>query len=206
MLGYLEGKVSDRKLRLFVCACCRYIWLNYPECCSLDETLDIAESFADRAATPSELAPANKDIDRAKYEMSYVLNSVGDSLEIAFQSQPMNVEGAARAAKLALGFIDRIDWRSVTGESPELRLSTERASQCDRLRCLFGPLPFRSISPSGSWLTPTVMYVAQTIYSERDFDALPLFAEALEQSGCDEPEILDHCREQELHVRGCWVV
>ena len=33
-----------------------------------------------------------------------------------------------------------------------------------------------------------------------------LLSLALEQAGCDEAQVLDHCREQEGHVKGCWVV
>src|SRR5690348_13775198 len=31
-------------------------------------------------------------------------------------------------------------------------------------------------------------------------------ADALEDAGCTDPRILDHCRQPGEHVRGCWVV
>jgi hypothetical protein len=34
----------------------------------------------------------------------------------------------------------------------------------------------------------------------------PILADALEEAGCTNPEILEHCRTQGEHVRGCWVV
>jgi hypothetical protein len=44
------------------------------------------------------------------------------------------------------------------------------------------------------------------IYDERAFDRLPILADALEEAGCTNPEMLDHCRQPGAHARGCWVV
>ena len=48
--------------------------------------------------------------------------------------------------------------------------------------------------------------VAATIYDDRAFDRLPILADALEDAGCDDHDILAHCRGPGPHVRGCWVV
>ncbi|MBL8796890.1 MAG: hypothetical protein JNM56_23515 [Planctomycetia bacterium] len=57
-----------------------------------------------------------------------------------------------------------------------------------------------------SWLTANVQSVAQGIYDERAFDRLPILADALEDAGCDHADILNHCRQPGVHVRGCWCV
>ena len=57
-----------------------------------------------------------------------------------------------------------------------------------------------------SWLTPTVLQLARVIRDEKDFTALPILSDALEESGCADRMVLQHCREQREHVRGCWVV
>jgi hypothetical protein len=73
------------------------------------------------------------------------------------------------------------------------------------VRDIFGN-PFRPITLDPSWLTATVTSLAQAIYEERAFDRLPVLADALEDAGCANAEILSHCRQPGEHVRGCWVV
>jgi len=58
-----------------------------------------------------------------------------------------------------------------------------------------------------SHVTSTVRDLAAMMYETRDFSAMPILADALEDAGCDDAGILDHCRDTSLaHVRGCWVV
>ena len=84
----------------------------------------------------------------------------------------------------------------------------EFAAQTALVRDLFGN-PFRPVTVDPSWLAwneRTVVKLAQGIYDERAFDRLPVLADALEEAGCDDPDILGHCRQPGEHVRGCWVV
>jgi hypothetical protein len=46
----------------------------------------------------------------------------------------------------------------------------------------------------------------RTIYDERAFDRPPALADAIQGSGCDNADILSHCRGLGPHVRGCWVI
>jgi hypothetical protein len=49
--------------------------------------------------------------------------------------------------------------------------------------------------------------LARTMYESRDFSAMPILADALQDAGCDSDEVLNHCRDtNNTHVRGCWVV
>jgi hypothetical protein len=43
------------------------------------------------------------------------------------------------------------------------------------------------------------------MYDSRDFAAMPLLADLLEEAGCP-LEVSDHCRGPGPHARGCWVV
>jgi hypothetical protein len=81
----------------------------------------------------------------------------------------------------------------------------ERYEQAQLLRCIFGD-PFRSRAVDARWLGPAVVSLARTIYDGRAFDRLPILAEVLEAAGCDDSELLAHCRGAGLHVRGCWVI
>jgi hypothetical protein len=73
------------------------------------------------------------------------------------------------------------------------------------LNDIFGPLPFRPVTLNAAWRTSNVTVLAQSIYDDRAFDRLPILADALEDAGCDNADILNHCREPGEHVRGCWV-
>ncbi len=52
----------------------------------------------------------------------------------------------------------------------------------------------------------TVQKIARGIYDDRAFDRMPILADALEEAGCTDIEILNHCRQPGEHFRGCWVV
>ncbi|MCE9568121.1 MAG: hypothetical protein K8U57_39465 [Planctomycetes bacterium] len=74
------------------------------------------------------------------------------------------------------------------------------------MRDIFGN-PFCPVAFSPDWRTSTAIAIAQGMYVSRDFSAMPILADALQDAGCDNADILDHCRDEgQVHVRGCWVV
>jgi hypothetical protein len=89
------------------------------------------------------------------------------------------------------------------------RKATAWAHACELVRDVFGPLPFRCPRVEPAWLTrseATVPRIAQAIDDELAFDRLPILADALEDAGCTDEDILGHCRGPGLHGKGCWVV
>ena len=74
------------------------------------------------------------------------------------------------------------------------------------VRDIYGPNPFRTPAFDPRWRTPSVIGIARRIYDENDFSALPILADALEDAGCDNPDVLAHCRGPESHFRGCWAI
>ncbi|VTU00166.1 Uncharacterized protein (Fragment) OS=uncultured bacterium PE=4 SV=1 [Gemmataceae bacterium] len=73
------------------------------------------------------------------------------------------------------------------------------------IRDIFGN-PFRPVAFDPEWRTSTVVALAQQMYDTRDFSAMPILADALQDAGCDSDDVLTHCRGTGPHVRGCWVV
>jgi hypothetical protein len=71
------------------------------------------------------------------------------------------------------------------------------------IRDIFGN-PFRPIPLDGASLTATVNELAAAIYDDRAFERLPILADALEDAGCGQQDILNHLRQPGFHVRGCW--
>jgi hypothetical protein len=105
-------------------------------------------------------------------------------------------------------------WRAVRADQEVARrawaagLAAERAAQCGLLRDLLGG-PSRAVRLDPSWLAwggRAVRKMAEVIYEEGQFEDLPVLADALEEAGCADPDILNHCRAPGVHVRGCWVV
>ena len=195
MLQFLHEKGSDRKLRLFNCVSCRRIWhlLNDERTRRAVET---AERFADQLATCDELAEAaNAGDDAAQKAYLDIRRCAPDAdaayaaAASAYNDADANVEYVQMATAHA-GGVYQITYASL-------------------LRDLLGPLLFRQITTSPgllSWNDSTIPKIAQAIYDERAFDRLPILADALEDAGCDNADILNHCREPGEHVRGCWVV
>lgn len=133
-------------------------------------------------------------------------------------------DGNASVLELAASYnaADRLEdellWDSRWGEAIVARLARVACDEVgswepwyfDRetkvfLRCIFGS-PFRPIALDPGWLTPTVKQLAEAIYEERAFDRLPVLADALEDAGCNQQDILGHLRSGGDHVRGCWAV
>jgi hypothetical protein len=122
---------------------------------------------------------------------------------------------AASAAQLSLIFAEgwsgegliRRPWivAQEAADATEHLKSMEIEYQCLAVRDIFGN-PFRPITADPKWLTSAVVGLAQAIYDERAFDRLPILGDALEESGCDVTDVLEHCRQPGEHVRGCWVV
>ncbi|MBA4062310.1 MAG: hypothetical protein C0501_01125 [Isosphaera sp.] len=80
------------------------------------------------------------------------------------------------------------------------------AEQAGVLREVLGN-PFRPAAFDPAWRTDTAVSLAAGMYEGRDFAAMPILADALQDAGCDHDDVLSHCREAgRAHVRGCWVV
>ncbi len=80
-----------------------------------------------------------------------------------------------------------------------------RQRQADALSDALGN-PFAPVAWEPTWRSETVVALATGIHFDNAFDRLPILADALEEAGCDHPDVLTHCRGPAPHARGCWVV
>ncbi len=183
MLTYLLRHVSDRKLRLYSCACCRRVWHLLADPRSR-HAVEVAERVADGKAFYAEMLAARAS---ARAAVTVPLNEDG-----GWPNTPETA--AARVGYTRLAYLQAVAFALSDRE------------QSDLLREIFGD-PFRPAVRDPGWRGDDIAAVmARVIYDERRFDDLPILADALEEAGCDDADVLGHCRGGGEHVRGCWVV
>jgi hypothetical protein len=202
MLGFLRRKASKRKLRLFACACCRRVWHLLTDERS-QRAVEAAEQYADRAISKRQRKGA---ADAACDAYIYLEAMVADGYAAPSDFPPEEVgpfvaDWITHEADCAADCGLFLRWDE-----------DDRKAQCHLLRCIFGN-PFRPVTADPAWLTPTVTSLAAAAYEERqlpighlDVGRLGVLADALEDAGCGDADILAHCRGPGPHVRGCWVV
>ncbi len=177
----LRGHVSERKHRLFVCACCR-LW-HHNLSTAILKALEVAERAADELIGWADLAAAEAEA-------------------FAAFGRTRN-----RAAHFAVWSLHPHPGKA-SGEVVGCVRKQEGGEHAAVLRELFGN-PFRPAVVESSWLAwndSSVVKIAQASYDERAFDSMPILADALEDAGCHDVDILTHCRQPERHVLGCWVI
>jgi hypothetical protein len=179
-LGDTEYGVA-RKRRLYLTAFCRHFWDQMPNAASR-RAVDVAELFVDGRATEARLVKAHRSVNESLPELR-----------------------KKRGRQFWLGC-----WASHASRPPICQLfsgwdALSRTLGAIFIRDIFGN-PFRPVTCSPSWRTDTAVALARQMYDSRDFSAMPILADALQDAGCDNNDILTHCRGAGPHVRGCWVV
>jgi hypothetical protein len=67
--------------------------------------------------------------------------------------------------------------------------------------------PFGLVHFDPNWRTWTAVKLARLMHDASEFSLMPILADALQDAGCDNEEILSHCRDTAVaHTRGCWLV
>jgi hypothetical protein len=200
MLRHLRNRGSDRRRRLLVCALVRRAWGQLADGRGR-RAVEVAELYADGGAKGAELSEAQRGAQAACWAMVDTdphCRPARFALSAAYgasQAGPScrQVESAARQANVSGG-------------------GRERAAQAGLVRDLFGD-PFRAVAVGPARLTPAVAGVAAAAYEERTLPSghldplrLSVLADALEEAGCSDPELLGHLRSAGPHVRGCWAL
>ena len=203
-----DSEVSKRKLRLAAVVCCRRLEHLLTDSRSRD-AIAVAECYADGSVSEDVRAAAEQGVRAA----------IGLALEARQQCDdiPEMYSLAVRVANITVGPEENFGLDTlkalVSGCTLVARdasaalggresLSTEIASL---LREILGN-PVRPVVFHESWRTSDVVAMARGMYEARDFVAMPTLADALQDAGCENEGVLDHCRKHAFHVRGCFVV
>jgi hypothetical protein len=176
LLGFACARGSERKLRLFACACCRFQWRRLEE--RSRRAVEVAERFADGAAGRRELH---------------------DAFTRAADAYAFSGSAAAAGAALVAGAEARDYAARVTPKPEHPGLLRELFGPL-----LFREVRLEPawLAADGG----VVPHIARGVYRERAHDRLPVLADALEDAGCGHPELLAHLRGSGPHVRGCWAL
>jgi hypothetical protein len=199
--------LSERKLRLFATACSRRVWCLLPDAATR-KLVEVCERHADGLATAKEMYEAcpsahfRRKTPRTLARQA-VRSAVGD-IEFSFASLRSTLATCAASYAAEAAGLARQD-----GED------TERQAQAALLRDIVGdPLEPARIDPAWlAWNGGLVVQLAKAAYDDRvlpagilDSARLLILADALEEAGCDEKDILEHLRRPREHTRGCFVI
>ena len=190
ILEFIISRATERKLLLFGCACWRAVWEHVKP--ASRRFVEATEQYADERITWEQLKAVWDMIDGKDSDSlhRWLHSSMREKLT-------WELTGFHAASK---GF----DGTAMTPDDWLNQLKT----QSDMLREVFGN-PFRSPHVHSSrlkWNGNAIRRLAHSIYDRRAFDQMPILADALEEAGCTDAAILNHCRQPGEHVRGCWVL
>jgi hypothetical protein len=209
LLEFLPGRgaVSERKLRLFACGCCRLVFNPFSGAFA-ERVVRAAERFADgglpRAVLDRVHAAALAGAPPATAYQAHVAQAVAHAAGPDIRATAgLAAEAAAYAAADLPAEGGRPAARRPGGGYAEY--AAERAAQADLLRDVFGN-PFRPARLDPAWRTSAVLGLAHQMYAADDYGIAPVLADALQDAGCPDEEITAHLRGPAAHVRGCWVI
>jgi hypothetical protein len=198
MLRFLKGKASERKLRLFACGCS---WQNWD--LLTDErsrkAVEMAERYADGLVGKAELAAARQkahEATRQARDQPARRITVDEAEVCSFEDIAYVAEYPTRETPGVPLPIQAAILRDIAGNPfrpvacADGEDSTTYPPHPDDCRCLLR-----------SWLTRDVLGLAEAIYDERAWDRMPILADALQEAGCDNEDILQHCRGWEPFVK-----
>ncbi len=195
--------VSDRKLRLIACACCRAVWPLLTDKRSRT-AVEVSERFADGLATPRKMLAVHADLTRRTdtggmstftWSLSSPSCALAELIEWAFSSERPTYPSPAEAADIFRDVIGNPFRPVALPLGPTCRNCAapygERQYECDCRGTGHQPCPY---------LTPLIVSLAQAAYDNRaddgalEPDRLLILSDALEEAGCADEEVLMHLR------------
>jgi hypothetical protein len=197
-LTHYKACRSERKRRLLSCALVRQVLHLLPED-GYRLAIETCERFADCLVEWKEMLAARKLLTKAwpTTQKEEAVNCAWQAVWKSLDKKAVMSVHAWQHAAFARASLTRPDWNLGYDEGKRAALLL--------IREIFGN-PFRQITLDPAWRTQTATQLATAIYDDRAFDRLPILADALEEAGCTDADILSHLRGPGPHVRGCWVV
>ncbi len=206
---------SSRKLLLLACACYRRVSVQLMDAV-ICAGIDTAEQFAEGLLSESEFRAAIGTTRALVPRLTEMLQGTSTRAERSRLEAAIYVAQAvsaldwppASAAVMSIHYVSLAMkyWAKSQNWAARPTANKERKAQLLLLRDIVGN-PFRPVTLDPAWRTSTVLAIAQGMYESRDFSAMPILADALQDAGSDSEDILNHCRnEKAMHVRGCWVI
>jgi hypothetical protein len=192
------GPVSERKHRLFNVACCRLVWHLFRRE-AVREAILVGEEFADGLADRDQLRAALRTIHSARAaEPTHTP-----------QATVLHAAGFVASDLGTFGLFGPVTEIATILTNKTLRVHEFPAAEMAEFAALlveFFDNPFRPVKRDPAWVSDSVTALARGIYDDRAFDAMPILADALEDAGCMNGDVLNHCRTGGPHYRGCWVL
>jgi hypothetical protein len=209
-----DNLTTRRKRMLFACGCVRQVWHLVPDSRS-KTAVEVLERFVDGRASQNEIEAANDEahlpkwkaaeegafgsLDPAVRAAAWATAAVSQASRIGSSASSMPGTEAGMVVDVATKAIRAWAWSGK--ERGEIR-RWQQAVLAD----LIDPNRPHSFAIDPSCFTSTVIALAEKIYQERAFDRMPILADALQDAGCENEDVLNHCRSEGPHVRGCWVI
>jgi hypothetical protein len=207
MNSYYAHRHTERKARLLMLACC----LRHSRYMVEEPVLKMTELLTTHYADPRKPdEPFDGKAIRAAYRKLEGYASSTDSGPI--RGLAFGMVAAAEPVATMKRLHEDFEYlvfsclHDVAAGVTEGKVKRESRVQAQILRDILGN-PFRPVVVEPEWLTDTVVSLARQMYVTQDFTAMPILADALQEAGCENADILGHCRdEKQQHVRGCWVL
>jgi hypothetical protein len=164
--------------------------------------VEISERYVDGLASTAELELARREAAQAARKHREAWEpSPGRTLGV-----PFVVAARAAAAGHASVLVEAV--RAANKAARSVPIIVLCSCTSDLLRDIVGN-PFHTVEVAPSlfhWENGTLVKIARAIYEERRFQELPILGDALEDAGCNDTRILEHCRQPDEHVLGCWAL
>jgi len=176
------------------------------------EAIEIVEGYADGARTADEMLMAQEycrwaeyaaEADRFGYDPERLPGSV---LRYGVANRLLKLRGSEAALANTFDYyLANFPGTYYCWSRDEPFHPNHRPTALGFIDDIFGN-PFRQAVCDPRWRTDTALSLARVMYESRDFTGMPILADSLQDAGCDNDDVLNHCRGEGPHVRGCWVV